>query len=138
MITCLLGENQDDIDFKVYTVQADCPPKNFGVDQGWSKKFPVIMVLAGHDKKGQDLTGTKYDTFEELELFFESINRECPELKRKNAPNVTAMAAVEDVYNVSTDFFVVACYRASCDFQYCCRIAGVFTQLVRIGDFSRS
>ncbi|KAK7107769.1 hypothetical protein V1264_015627 [Littorina saxatilis] len=99
MITCLLGENQDDIDFKVYTVQADCPPKNFGVDQGWSKKFPVVMVLSGHDKKGQDLTGTKYDTFEELETFFESINKECPELKRKNAPNVSAMQAVEDVYN---------------------------------------
>ena len=107
MITCLLGENQDDIDFKVYTVQADCPPKNFGVDQGWSKKFPVVMVLAGHDKKGQDLTGTKYDTFEELELFFESINRECPELKRKNAPNVSAMSAVEDVYNVSILFICV-------------------------------
>nr|KAG5708861.1 hypothetical protein BaRGS_009270 [Batillaria attramentaria] len=104
MITCLLGENQDDIDFKVYTVQADCPPKNFGVDQGWSKKFPVVMVLAGHDKKGQDLTGTKYDTFEELETFFESINRECPELKRKNAPNVAAMSAVENVYNAFNRF----------------------------------
>lgn len=104
MITCLLGENQDDIDFKVYTVQADCPPKNFGVDQGWSKKFPVIMVLSGHDKKGQDLAGTKYDTFEELEIFFESINRECPELKRKNAPNVSAMQAVEDVYNAFNRF----------------------------------
>ncbi|XP_076466375.1 uncharacterized protein LOC143297780 [Babylonia areolata] len=99
MITCLLGENQDNIDFKVYTVQADCPPKNFGVDQGWSKKFPVVMVLEGRDKRGQDLTGTKYDTFEELELFFESINVKCPELKRKNAPNVAAMQAVEDVYN---------------------------------------
>ena len=65
------------------------------------------MVLAGHDKKGQDLTGTKYDTFEELELFFESINRECPELKRKNAPNVSAMSAVEDVYNVSILFICV-------------------------------
>ncbi|XP_076445171.1 chloride intracellular channel Clic-like [Babylonia areolata] len=104
MITCLLGENQDDIDFKVYTVQADCPPKNFGVEQGWSKKFPVVMVLAGHDKKGQDLTGTKYDTFEELETFFESINKECPELKRKNAPNVSAMQVVEDVYNAFNGF----------------------------------
>lgn len=104
MITCLLGENQDDIDFKVYTVQADCPPKNFGVDQGWSKKFPVVMVISGHDKKGQDLAGTKYDTFEELETFFESINKDCPELKRKNAPNVAAMAAVEDVYNAFNGF----------------------------------
>ncbi|KAL8579519.1 hypothetical protein ACOMHN_025472 [Nucella lapillus] len=99
MITCVLGEKQDDIDFKVYTVQADCPPKNFGVEQGWSKKFPVVMVLEGRDKKGQDLAGTKYDIFEELEVFFESINRMCPALKRKNAPNVSAMQAVEDLYN---------------------------------------
>ena len=141
MITCLLGENQDDIDFKVYTVQADCPPKNFGVDQGWSKKFPVVMVLAGHDKKGQDLTGTKYDTFEELELFFESINRECPELKRKNAPNVSAMSAVEDVYNVSILFICVRMWHmggASWGVQYCCKIIGLLTQLVKIVNCSRS
>lgn len=98
MITVLLGENQDDIDFKVYTVQADCPPKNFGVDQGWSKKFPVIMVLSGRNKNGQDISNMKYDEFETLETFFESINRSCPELKRKNAPNLAAMEAVQDVY----------------------------------------
>lgn len=100
MITVLLGENQDDIDFKVYTVQADCPPKNFGVDQGWSKKFPVIMVLSGRNKNGQDISNMKYDEFETLETFFESINRSCPELKRKNAPNLAAMEAVQDVYPV--------------------------------------
>ena len=81
-------------------MQAECPPKNF-VDQGWSKKFPVVMVQEGHDKKGQDLAGTKYDTFEELETFFESINIESRELKRKNAPNAAAMKVVEDAYNVS-------------------------------------
>ncbi|KAL8593979.1 hypothetical protein ACOMHN_045662 [Nucella lapillus] len=104
MITCLLGENQDDIDFKVYTVQADCPPKNFGVDQGWSKKFPVVMVLEGRDKKGQDLAGTKYDTFEELETFFENINKESKELKRKNAPNVEALRNVENVYTAFNSY----------------------------------
>lgn len=96
MITCLLGENQDDIDFKVFTVQADCPPKNFAA--GWSKKYPVVMVNSGRNKMGQDISGMMYDTFEELELFFESINRECPELKRKNAPNQAAMQVVENVY----------------------------------------
>ncbi|CAG5122942.1 unnamed protein product, partial [Candidula unifasciata] len=96
MMTCLLGENQEDIDFKVFTVQADCPPKNFA--SGWSKKYPVIMVNSGKSKTGQDLSGMMYDTFEELEQFFESINRECPELKRKNAPNIEAMKVVENIY----------------------------------------
>ncbi|KAK0064532.1 chloride intracellular channel protein 5 [Biomphalaria pfeifferi] len=96
MMTCLLGENQDDIDFKVFTVQADCPPKNFAA--GWSKKYPVVMVISGRNKSGQDISGMMYDTFEELELFFESINRDCPELKRKNAPNQAAMQVVENVY----------------------------------------
>ncbi|XP_059143479.1 chloride intracellular channel Clic-like isoform X2 [Physella acuta] len=96
MMTCLLGENQDDIDFKVFTVQADCPPKNFAA--GWSKKYPVVMVTSGRNKMGQDISGMMYDTFEELESFFESINRECPELKRKNAPNQAAMLVVENVY----------------------------------------
>lgn len=98
MMTCLLGENQDDIDFKVFTVQADCPPKNFA--SGWSKKYPVIMVNSGKSKTGQDLSGMMYDTFEELEQFFESIIRECPELKRKNAPNISAMKAIENLYKV--------------------------------------
>ncbi|BFZ09936.1 hypothetical protein BsWGS_12975 [Bradybaena similaris] len=96
MMTCILGENQDDIDFKVFTVQADCPPKNFA--SGWSKKYPVVMVNEGKSKTGQDLSGMMYDTFEELELFFESINRECPELKRKNAPNIAAMHVVDNIY----------------------------------------
>uniref|UniRef100_A0A0B7AYG7 CLIC N-terminal domain-containing protein n=1 Tax=Arion vulgaris TaxID=1028688 RepID=A0A0B7AYG7_9EUPU len=96
MITCLLGENQDDIDFKVFTVQADCPPKNFA--SGWSKKYPVVMVTSGKSKTGQVLDGAMFDTFEDLELFFESINRDCPELKRKNAPNIAAMQVVENVY----------------------------------------
>ncbi|BFZ24820.1 hypothetical protein BsWGS_27859 [Bradybaena similaris] len=96
MMTCLLGENQDDIDFKVFTVQADCPPKNFA--SGWSKKYPVIMVNSGKSKTGQDLSGMMYDTFEELEQFFESINRECPQLKRKNAPNISAMKVIENLY----------------------------------------
>jgi len=102
MITCLLGENQDDIDFKVFTVQADCPPKNFA--QGWSKKYPVVMVNSGTNKSGQDISGMMYDTFEELELFFESINRECPELKRKNLPNQTAMGVVENLYKKFNHF----------------------------------
>ena len=101
MITYLLGEIQDDIDFKVYTVQADCPPKNFGVDQGWSKKFPVVMVLSGYDKRGQDLAGTKYDTHEELELFFEAINKDSRHLKNKNALNQAAMEIAEGLYPVS-------------------------------------
>uniref|UniRef100_A0A0B6ZVK6 GST C-terminal domain-containing protein n=1 Tax=Arion vulgaris TaxID=1028688 RepID=A0A0B6ZVK6_9EUPU len=96
MMTCLLGENQDNIDFRVFTVQADCPPKNFA--SGWSKKYPVIMVNSGKSKLGETLDGSVYDTFEELELFFESINRECPELKRKNAPNIAAMKVVENLY----------------------------------------
>lgn len=98
MMTCILGESQDDIDFKVFTVQADCPPKNFA--SGWSKKYPVVMVNSGKSKTGQDLSGMMYDTFEELELFFESINRECPELKRKNAPNIAAMHVVDNIYKV--------------------------------------
>jgi len=102
MITCLLGENQDDIDFKVFTVQADCPPKNFA--SGWSKKYPVVMVNSGRNKSGQDISGLMYDTFEELELFFESINRECPELKRKNLPNQTAMGVVENLYKYFNHF----------------------------------
>ncbi|KAK3763347.1 hypothetical protein RRG08_021167 [Elysia crispata] len=96
MITCLLGENQEDIDFKVFTVQADCPPKNFA--SGWSKKYPVVMVNSARNKAGQDISGMMYDTFEDLETFFESINKECPELKRKNAPNISAMTVVENLY----------------------------------------
>ena len=99
MITCLLGENQDDIDFKVFTVQADCPPKNFA--SGWSKKYPVVMVNSARNKAGQDISGMMYDTFEELETFFESINKECPELKRKNAPNIGALSVMENLYKVS-------------------------------------
>lgn len=96
MITCLLGENQEDVDFKVFTVQADCPPKNFA--SGWSKKYPVVMVNSARNKAGQDISGMMYDTFEDLETFFESINRECPELKRKNAPNLSALSVVENLY----------------------------------------
>ncbi|KAH9500172.1 hypothetical protein Btru_077375 [Bulinus truncatus] len=56
------------------------------------------MVNSGRNKSGQDISGMMYDTFEDLELFFESINKNCPELKRKNAPNQAAMQVVENVY----------------------------------------
>ncbi|GFO03615.1 chloride intracellular channel [Plakobranchus ocellatus] len=102
MITCLLGENQDDIDFKVFTVQADCPPKNFA--SGWSKKYPVVMVNSGRNKAGQDISGMMYDTFEDLEIFFASINKECPELKSANAPNQSAMAVVGNLYKYFNHF----------------------------------
>ena len=100
MIACLLGERQDDLEFKVFTVQADCPPPNF-VDRGWSKKFPVVEVTSGRSKTGKDIGGMYYDTSEELGVFFESINTICPFLKEKNAPNVSAMKACESIYTVS-------------------------------------
>ncbi|XP_025097697.1 chloride intracellular channel protein 4-like [Pomacea canaliculata] len=55
------------------------------------------MVLSGR-KKWADISNMNMTSFETLETFFESINRSCPELKRKNAPNLAAMEAVQDVY----------------------------------------
>lgn len=118
MMTFLLGENQDGIDFKVFTVQADNPPKNFAA--GWSKKYPVVMVNSGTNKTGQDLSGAMYDTFEELEQFFESINRECPELKNKNAPNLSAMKVVADLYKVSLKFFRLVLFLSCVVSVLCC------------------
>ncbi|KAK6168896.1 hypothetical protein SNE40_020056 [Patella caerulea] len=97
MMSYLMAENQEGVNFKVFTVQADCPPKNF-LEEGWSKKFPVVKARSCITKTGQDISGMMYDTFEELEVFFESINKDCPELKRRNAPNVAAMKCVEDLY----------------------------------------
>ncbi|ESO94842.1 hypothetical protein LOTGIDRAFT_189089 [Lottia gigantea] len=103
MISYLMAENQEGVNFKVFTVQADCPPKNF-LEEGWSKKFPVVKARSCFTKLGKDISGMMYDTFEELETFFESINRDCPELKRHNAPNVGAMKCIEDLYNAFNKF----------------------------------
>ena len=101
MIAYLMAENQEGVVFKVFTVQADCPPKLF-VDKGWSKTFPVVIAKKPcRNKAGHDLADEMFDTFEELEKFFEGINRSCPELKRHNAPNANAVLEVADIYAVS-------------------------------------
>ena len=97
LMSWLLARSHSEMEFKIFSVQADCPPKHLLPD-AWSNKFPLVIVESGLDKNGKDLSGTTYDTFEDLELFFESINTECRELKRNNMPNRLAMVAVKNVF----------------------------------------
>jgi len=97
MLTRLLGEQHEEMEFQVFTLDADAPPKDVLPDD-WSKNFPFVTVSSGVDKNGRDISGSKYDTFEELERFFESVNTKCPELKRRNRPNQSSMAVIEDLF----------------------------------------
>ncbi|XP_046566166.1 chloride intracellular channel protein 2-like [Haliotis rubra] len=101
MIAYLIAQKQPGVNFSVFTVQENSPPKEF---EGWSKKFPVVLSVNCTDKKGQDISGCMYDSFEELETFFENINRECPELKRHNKENGDAMARVDTLYATFNGF----------------------------------
>lgn len=98
MIAYLLAE-QKNASFKVFTVQANTPPQTFK-DKVQSKIFPVVIGTSGKNVNGQDISGIVYDNYDDVEKFFESINFNCPKLKRTQQANVASLKIFEDLYKV--------------------------------------
>ncbi|KAJ8314986.1 hypothetical protein KUTeg_007136 [Tegillarca granosa] len=96
MIAYLLAERKD-ASFRVYTVQASMPPKSF-TEKTRSKIFPVVIGLSGQDTNSMDISELVCDSYDEVEKFFESINRTCPKLKRQHRDNLLALKVFEDLY----------------------------------------
>ena len=100
MIAFLLAE-ESNVGFKVYTVQANMPPKSFQA-KTLSKTFPVVIGLGGKNCNGADIMEAVYDSADEVEQFFESVNFNCPKLKRTQQVNVLALKQFADLYKVSS------------------------------------
>lgn len=98
MVAYLLAE-QKNASFKVFTVQANTPPQTFK-DKVQSKIFPVVIGTSGKNVNGQDISGIVYDNYDDVEKFFESINFNCPKLKRTQQANVASLKIFEDLYKV--------------------------------------
>lgn len=96
MIAYLLAE-QKNASFKVFTVQANTPPQTFK-DKVQSKIFPVVIGTSGKNVNGQDISGIVYDNYDDVEKFFESINFNCPKLKRTQQANIASLKIFEDLY----------------------------------------
>ncbi|KAK3098859.1 hypothetical protein FSP39_023801 [Pinctada imbricata] len=96
MIAFLLAE-ENNCGFKVYTVQANMPPQSF-LKKTLSKTFPVVIGLGGKNNNGADITDMVYDSFDEVEQFFESVNFDCPKLKRTQQVNALPLKVFADLY----------------------------------------
>ncbi|KAK3098134.1 hypothetical protein FSP39_016493 [Pinctada imbricata] len=96
MIAFLLAE-EDDCAFKVFTVQANTPPQSY-TKMTLSKTFPVVLGLGGKNNDGADITDMVYDSFDEVEQFFESVNKTCPKLKRTQQVNALPLKVFADLY----------------------------------------
>jgi hypothetical protein len=104
MVAYLLAERKN-VSFRVYTVQASMPPKSF-TDKTRSKIFPVVIGLSGKNAAAQDITDIVADSHDEVEGFFESVNFDCPKLKRTEFSNNVALKIFEDLYKVRRVFYM--------------------------------
>lgn len=107
MVAYILAENKN-VSFRVYTVQANMPPKSFKDRVSSHNKYPVVIGLSGKNaNSGADITDIVADDFDEVESFFESVNFDCPKLKRIEMANGLALKIFEDLYKVSMEGTVI-------------------------------
>ena len=101
MISYLLAQNND-VKFRVYTVNTQSLPKSFEkkLQKQKPSQYPVVIGLSGEDQNGQDLSSCINYCIDDVEQFFDEVNAGYPLLKRSQQANLLALRAVEDISKV--------------------------------------
>lgn len=75
---------QKNVDFKVWTVNTLNPPQDFK-DKNVGKIYPFIEGLSGRDTSGRPIAGQMPTHADDVDIFLDSVNTDCPQLKRPSA-----------------------------------------------------
>lgn len=97
MISYILAEEKN-ADFKVWTVNTLNPPAEF-LEKNRARIYPFIEGISGNNYLGQAIADYTPDSSDDVEKFFESINSDCPELKR---PTSAANSIYPKIDKIST------------------------------------
>lgn len=80
MLSYILAQEKN-VDFKVWTVSQVNPPADFK-DKNRAKIYPFVEGISGKDINGQSIAGVMPESADKVEDFFDSVNFDCPHLKR--------------------------------------------------------
>lgn len=80
MLSYILAQEKN-VDFKVWTVSQVNPPQDFK-DKNRAKIYPFVEGISGKDINGLSIAGIMPESTEDVEKFFDSVNFDCPHLKR--------------------------------------------------------
>ncbi|WAR08312.1 CLIC5-like protein [Mya arenaria] len=80
MLSYILAQEKN-VDFKVWTVSQVNPPADFK-DKNRAKIYPFVEGISGKDTNGQSIAGVMPESADKVEDFFDSVNFDCPHLKR--------------------------------------------------------
>lgn len=99
MLSYILAQEKN-VDFKVWTVSQVNPPIDFK-EKNRAKIYPFIEGVSGKDITGRSIEGYMPESTDDVEKFFDSVNSDCPHLKR---PKNTKDHILGKVDSISTQF----------------------------------
>jgi len=105
MLSYILAQEKN-VDFKVWTVSQVNPPADFK-DKNRAKIYPFVEGISGKDINGQSIAGVMPESADKVEDFFDSVNFDCPHLKRPKNLKDHILGKVDSITTViqNTDIF---------------------------------
>lgn len=102
MLSYILAQEKN-VDFKVWTVSQVSPPADFK-DKNRAKIYPFVEGISGQDINGQPIAGVMPDTADKVEDFFDSVNFDCPHLKRPKNLKDHILGKIDSISTVFNGF----------------------------------
>lgn len=99
MLSYILAQEKN-VDFKVWTVSQQNPPAEFKAKNS-TKIYPFIEGISGKDINGQSIAGVTPESCDKVEDFFDSVNIDCPHLKRPKNLKDHILGKVDCISTVS-------------------------------------
>ena len=91
---------QKNVDFKVWTVNTMNPPQEFK-DKNPGKMYPFIEGIGGRDTSGRPIMGQTPTQADDVDIFLDSVNSDCPRLKRPVSLKDHILGKVDTLQTVS-------------------------------------
>ena len=91
---------QKNVDFKVWTVNTLNPPADFK-EKNIGKIYPFFEGLSGRDTSGRPIAGQMPTQPDDVDIFFDSVNSDCPHLKRPVSLKDHILGKVDTLQTVS-------------------------------------
>jgi hypothetical protein len=104
MLSYILAQEKN-VDFKVWTVSQVNPPIDFK-EKNRAKIYPFIEGVSGKDITGRSIEGYMPESTDDVEKFFDSVNSDCPHLKRPKNTKDHILGKVDSISTVCNVFMV--------------------------------
>lgn len=93
---------QKNVDFKVWTVNTLNPPQDF-LTKNTCKIYPFVEGISGRDTSGRPIAGQMPVQPDDVDIFLDSLNLDCPHLKRPVSLKDHILGKVDTLQTVSVD-----------------------------------